>query len=141
MDIEKIRKWMEITNEYRSSDFWTKVLQEKRPEDFFSEQKKQQNIDIHQNDEYYYITMEIPGINKEDLAIHLLSGTRLQVKGVIRHVFPVEMEVRSERMYGEFEQIIDLPGYANAETIHIQVHNGLLFITYPRQIEKIQFDY
>lgn len=29
MDIEKIRKWLEITNEYKQSDFWTNVLKHK----------------------------------------------------------------------------------------------------------------
>lgn len=34
MDIEKIRKWLEITNEYKQSDFWTNVLKHKAPEHF-----------------------------------------------------------------------------------------------------------
>ncbi|WP_421378825.1 Hsp20/alpha crystallin family protein [Bacillus salacetis] len=140
MDIEKIRKWMEITNEYRASDFWTKVLQEKGPDEFFRDQKTPRNFDIHQNSEYTYITLEIPGVLKEDLSLNLLSGTRLQVKGVTRQVFPDEMELRSERKYGEFEQVIDLPEIARAGTFTTQIHNGLLFLTYPRQVEKIRFD-
>ncbi|MCD2506098.1 spore coat protein CotP, partial [Staphylococcus aureus] len=35
MDFEKIRKWLEITNEYKQSDFWTNVLKYKAPEHFF----------------------------------------------------------------------------------------------------------
>lgn len=34
MDFEKIRKWLEITNEYKQSDFWTNVLKYKAPEHF-----------------------------------------------------------------------------------------------------------
>ena len=32
MDIEKMRKWLEITNEYKKSDFWTSVLEQKYPD-------------------------------------------------------------------------------------------------------------
>ena len=31
MDIEKMRKWLAITNEYKKTDFWTRVLEEKYP--------------------------------------------------------------------------------------------------------------
>ncbi len=33
MDIEKMKKWLEITNEYKKTDFWTRVLEEKYPDE------------------------------------------------------------------------------------------------------------
>lgn len=34
MDLDKMRKWLEITNEYKQNDFWTNVLKYKAPEQF-----------------------------------------------------------------------------------------------------------
>ncbi|MBY4605510.1 MULTISPECIES: Hsp20/alpha crystallin family protein [Bacillus] len=140
MDIEKIRKWLEITNEYKQSDFWTKVLKHKTPEQFFDSDTNTFVYDLYQDEENNFIIVEIPGVYKEELTISLISKTQLLIKGTITPVFPAEMEVLRERYYGEIERTIHLPEATEPHLLQLQMLNGLLHISYPRQVETIAFD-
>lgn len=139
MDIEKMRKWLAITNEYKKTDFWTRVLEEKYPEEMKREKGYNPKCDIYQNDYYNYVIIETPGVNREDLSLHLISNTQLKISGKIRPIFPNEKELRKERVEGEFERIIDLPEATHSQNLYIQVNNGLLQIAYPRAVEPIHF--
>ncbi len=69
MDFEKIRKWLEITNEYKQSDFWTNVLKYKAPEHFFDSEASTFVYDFYQDEEYNFIIVEMPGVYEEELTI------------------------------------------------------------------------
>ncbi|MCO4850050.1 Hsp20/alpha crystallin family protein [Bacillus vallismortis] len=140
MDIEKIRKWLEITNEYKQSDFWSNVLKQKAPEHFFESKTHMLVYDLYQDEEYNYIIVEIPGVFQEELSIRLVSKTKLLIKGNVTPVFPAQMEVLCKRYYGEFEQVIKLPEAAEPHLLQLQLSNGLLHVSYPRQIEKVVFN-
>jgi HSP20 family protein len=133
VDIEKMRKWLEITNSYRKSDFWSSVLKQTSPDDFFREEKDYSVYDIYQNEQYNFIIFEIPGVSREDLSLHLISNTHLKISGNIKPIFPSEMELKRERVQGEFERVIELPEATLAHLLNISIHNGLLYISYPRQ--------
>lgn len=140
MDFEKIRKWLEITNEYKQSDFWTNVLKYKAPEHFFDSEASTFVYDFYQDEEYNFIIVEMPGVYEEELTIRLLSKTQLLIKGTITPVFPAEMVVLRERYYGEIERTIQLPEATESHLLQIQLLNGLLHISYPRQVETIPFE-
>lgn len=139
MDIEKIRKWLQITNEYKKTDFWTRVLEEKYPEEMARGGHSWPKYDIYQNDFYNFILVEIPGVNRENLSLQLLSNTQLKVSGVINRILSLENEIKRERIYGPFERIIYLPEPTQVHLMNIQVVDGLLQISYPRNVEQINF--
>jgi HSP20 family protein len=139
MDIEKMRKWLQITNEYKKTDFWTRVLEEKYPEERIIERNNQPKYDIYQNEHYNFIIIEIPGVHRDNLSLHLISNTQLKVSGVNHPILPLEKEIKKERTYGEFERIINLPEATHTHLIHIQMNDGLLQISYPRNVEYIHF--
>ncbi|MFS0864276.1 Hsp20/alpha crystallin family protein [Fredinandcohnia sp. 179-A 10B2 NHS] len=139
MDIEKIRKWLQITNEYKKTDFWTRVLEEKYPDDMRVETQYQPKYDLYQNEQYNFIIIEIPGVQREQLSLHLISNLQLKVSGIIHPILPLEKEIKRERTYGAFERIINLPEAAYTQHMHIQINNGLLQISYPRRVERVQF--
>lgn len=140
MDLEKMRKWLEITNEYKQNDFWTNVLKYKAPEQFFNTNTYTLVYDFYQDEEDNFIIVEMPGVYEEELTIRLLSKTQLLIKGTITPVFPAEMEVLRERYYGEIERIIQLPEAVESHLLQIQLLNGLLHISYPRQVETVAFN-
>jgi HSP20 family protein len=147
MDIEKMRKWLEITNHYKKTDFWTRVLEEKYPDVIQKEsqseiQRESQywpKYDIYQNEYYNFIIIEIPGVNRENLSLFLISNSQFKVKGKIHPILPYDKEIQRERKYGEFERIINLPEATHAHLMHIQINDGLLQISYPRNVEPINF--
>ncbi|AXC51853.1 Hsp20/alpha crystallin family protein [Bacillus spizizenii] len=140
MDLVKMRKWLEITNEYKQNDFWTNVLKYKAPEQFFNTNTYTLVYDFYQDEEDNFIIVEMPGVYEEELTIRLLSKTQLLIKGTITPVFPAEMEVLRERYYGEIERIIQLPEATESHLLQIQLLNGLLHISYPRQVGTIAFN-
>lgn len=137
MDIEKMRKWLEITNEYRQSDFWSSVLKHKTPNEFFRDKEYQPKpikpiYDLFQNEYYNFVIIEIPGVNERDVTLQLISKSQLLVKGTTSPIFPLETELKRERTYGFFERVIDLPEKTDERLMNIKFFNGLLLISYPR---------
>lgn len=139
MDLDKMRKWLEITNEYKKTDFWSRVLEEKNPNEILKGNIDELKYDIYQNEYCNFIIVEVPGVNRENLALHLISNTQLKVSGVILPILSLEKEIKRGRIYGEFEQIIDLPEPAQTQFMTIQLNDGLLQISYPRNVERIYF--
>jgi HSP20 family protein len=139
MDIEKMRKWLQITNEYKKTDFWTRVLEEKYPAEMAKQSETWPKYDIYQNDFYNFIILEVPGITRENLSLQLISNTQLKVQGNIPSIFNNEKEIKKERKYGEFERIINLPEATHAQLMYIQMNDGILQISYPRNVEPIRF--
>ena len=137
MDVEKIRRWLEITNEYKKSDFWSGVLKEKHPDDFLKAEKDHPKVDIYQDAQNNYIIIEIPGVTQDNLFLHLISNTQLKISGKIDPIFPQGMDIQKERTYGEFERIIELPEPTSAKALRIQNQNGLMYLSYPRNVERI----
>lgn len=140
MDLEKMRKWLEITNEYKQNDFWTNVLKYKAPEQFFNTNTYTLVYDFYQDEEDNFIIVEMPGVYEEELTIRLLSKTQSLIKGTITPVFQPKWKSLRERYYGEIERIIQLPEATESHLLQIQLLNGLLHISYPRQVETIAFN-
>lgn len=139
MDIEKMRKWLEITNEYKKSDFWTRVLEKKYPEKLVDDIGFHPNIDIYQNEYYNFIIVELPGVSREDLSLALISNKQLKISGKFEPILPLEKEIQKEITYGVFERVVNLPEATGTQQIHLQMNNGLLQISYPRKVEPIPF--
>lgn len=139
MDIEKVRKWLEITNEYKKTDFWTAVLEGKFPNNMKKSSDSWPKYDVYQNQYYNYIIFEVPGVRREHLSIHLLANAQLKISGVLHPVIQFEKEIVRERMYGQFERIIDLPEVTDTNLINIQMSDGLLLISYPRVEQPLHF--
>ena len=137
MDIEKMRKWLEITNESRQSDFWSSVLKHKTADEFLRDKDYQTKpiYDLYQNEYYNFVIIEIPGVNERDVTLQLISKSQLLVKGTTSSIFPLETELKRERIYGFFERVIDLPEKTDERLMNIKFFNGLLLISYPRWME------
>jgi HSP20 family protein len=140
MDIEKIRKWMEITNEYKQSDFWSSVLNQQPPKEFFTRSSDIDvpKHDIYKNDTTICILVELPGIQVNNLLFNLISKSRISIKTIVVPPISKELAIKQERYYGDISFEIDLPEPTEAQLLTTQYQDGLLYISYPRQIETIK---
>lgn len=87
--------------------------------------------DIYEVNGEVIIKIELPGVQKEDIALTLegrqliIRGTRahslLQKSGIVYH----QMEIN----YGEFERILILPQVMDMEHIKAELKEGFLYIT------------
>jgi HSP20 family protein len=92
------------------------------------------NVDIHENKKNYKITVEVPGVEENDIKLELQDGT-LTISGEKKY----EKEDKDEnthfveRSYGSFRRVLALPQDIDQEAIDAKFRNGVLTITVPRK--------
>jgi HSP20 family protein len=93
-------------------------------------------LDISERKDAYLVTVELPGVQADDLQITLEDGL-LTIQGE-RHVAQDASEQqfhRVERRYGAFRRLITLPAHVMAEGIEASVEDGVLQILVPKMEE------
>jgi len=93
-------------------------------------------LDIFERKDAYVVTVELPGVQADDLQITLDDGL-LTIQGE-RHVTPDAADQhfhRIERRYGAFRRAITLPTNVMADTIEASVDNGVLQVVVPKMEE------
>lgn len=90
-------------------------------------------VDIKENDKEYQILAEIPGMNREDLDVHL-TGDTLVIKGKREEskVDKAEGYVRRERSFGTFYRSFRLEEMVKVDQIKAEYKDGLLRVTVPK---------
>jgi len=86
--------------------------------------------DIYETDSGYLIAMDLPGIDREALAIDV-DDNRLIVKGT-REVAETKQR-RAERPRGKFLRTFSVPGSVDQAKIGAEYKDGVLQIRLPRQ--------
>lgn len=92
------------------------------------------NVDIEASDKEYAITVEVPGVEEDNIKLELADNT-LTIKGEKKQESKKkEKDVyRVERSYGSFQRVLSLPEDADQDNIDAQFKNGVLTITLPRK--------
>lgn len=110
-----------------SDPFFPLVTQLQRPAAFVPA------ADVSVGESDLVLTMDVPGLTREDLSIELLDG-ELVVRGTRRR--PEVAEGRTythlERSFGEFERRIKLPDGVDGERIMASMDNGVLSLIVPK---------
>lgn len=90
-------------------------------------------VDVSGDDKQYEITLDVPGLTAENLAIEL-EGDVLKIKGTKEEKTENKDKqfYRVERSYGTFQRTLALPDDAVAEDIHADLKDGVLHLTIPR---------
>jgi HSP20 family protein len=91
-------------------------------------------VDLTENDTSYTITVEIPGVQKNDVQVEL-QDEMLVIRGEKRS----EREEKKdrtryvERSYGSFSRAFDLPPDADADRLEASFKDGVLTVRVPRK--------
>lgn len=87
--------------------------------------------------EAYYLKLELPGINKDDLEIEVTSEA-VSVRGERKSATQTEEDgvTRSEFHYGSFQRLISLPGRINHQSVVADYKDGILNLTLPKAEEE-----
>jgi HSP20 family protein len=94
-------------------------------------------VELSENDESYSITVELPGVKKDDVHVDLREGM-LVVQGEKR----CEREEKKERgrylerTYGSFCRTFTLPNDADTDALKASFKDGVLTIQVPRSEES-----
>lgn len=90
-------------------------------------------LDVHETDDQYAVTVELPGASKDDVTVEVNEGI-LTVRGEKKSEREEKKEQRRviERSYGTFSRSFSLPGDAEVDKIAASFENGVLTLTIPK---------
>ena len=93
-------------------------------------------LDISERKDAYLVTVELPGVEPDDLEITLEDGL-LTIQGERQFTSESSEQQfhRIERRYGAFRRSITLPAQVQAEQIQASFDNGVLQIVVPKMEE------
>jgi HSP20 family protein len=93
-------------------------------------------LDISERKDAYLVTVELPGVEPDDLEITLEDGLlTIQGERHFAHDSTEQQFHRVERRYGAFRRSITLPAQVQAEQIEASFDNGVLQIMVPKMEE------
>ena len=90
-------------------------------------------VDIHEEEEAYVITADLPGLKKDDVQITLEDHT-LTVSGERTFGGSVDKDSYKslERGYGKFSRSFSLPRHADSTKVEAQFTDGVLTVRVPK---------
>jgi HSP20 family protein len=93
-------------------------------------------LDISERKDAYLVTVELPGVEADDLDITMEDGLlTIQGERQFAHDSSEQQFHRVERRYGAFRRSITLPAQVQAEQIEASFDNGVLQILVPKMEE------
>jgi HSP20 family protein len=93
-------------------------------------------LDISERKDAYLVTVELPGVELDDLQITMEDGLlTIQGERQFAHDSSEQQFHRVERRYGAFRRSITLPAQVQAEQIEATFENGVLQIVVPKMEE------
>ncbi len=94
-------------------------------------------LDVRDTPENVVVTLELPGLTKEDIQIELLEDV-LTVSGERKRESETQEgeTFRSERVFGRFERSLALPAAVTPDKVSATYKDGILTVTMPKAEES-----
>jgi HSP20 family protein len=94
-------------------------------------------MDVSENDKHYAITVEVPGVAKDDVHVEVHEGM-LTIRGEKKSEREEKDERRRyvERSYGAFSRSFSLPADADEDRVEASFKDGVLTVTIPKTAES-----
>lgn len=93
-------------------------------------------VDIRETKDEFLLTMELPGVSKDDLRIHF-EDNLLKIEGERKKEDSDENSsyLREERCYGKFSRVFKVNSRVQGDKIDAAYSNGLLTLSLPKAEE------
>jgi HSP20 family protein len=95
-------------------------------------------METTESDKQYKVTAELPGLESEDIEVTFddgflrIAGEKSEKRDEKERGYRL-----SERSYGSFERIVELPGAAKDAEVDAKFKNGVLTLTVPKIAEPV----
>ncbi|KAB2338156.1 Hsp20/alpha crystallin family protein [Cytobacillus depressus] len=137
MEYEKLKQWMDLTNQYQTKSFWNDVFESKQihateelAANFFSNQDIFPRCDVFEENECLIVEAELPGVEINEIKV-FLKQDELILKGECKTIKPSIKYYLKERPNRTFEKKITIPVQINRQEIQTHFKNGILSIILP----------
>lgn len=143
MELDKLKKWLDLAQQYQTENFWKQIFDEKTENPspsplenpFTKAQDYIPKCDIYEVSEELIVEIEIPGLNKEEIKISINQQT-LTISGEFKSLVSSRKYFLKERANHSFKKEISLPfpvSLANSSSV---LNNGILVINLPINQEE-----
>lgn len=144
MEMENLKKWLELAQQYQSDNFWKQIFEDKEKNaittavnPFSSLEEYFPKCDLYETDGNLIAEIEIPGITKED--VHIAASTQsLTVTGEFKSLVPNRKYFLKERANRKFKKELTLPFPVLIESIFSEIINGILVIYMPLSLDETE---
>lgn len=132
-EMEALARWSPLRESFPFPSRLGRML-----EDFWGERSlapMTPAIDVTESDKQYTVTVELPGVDRDDVSVEVQGGT-LSIRGEKKREEKKEKGRWIERSYGSFQRAFTLPSDAQADKVEASFKNGVLTLEIPRSEEK-----
>ncbi|XP_043719970.1 16.9 kDa class I heat shock protein 1-like [Telopea speciosissima] len=93
------------------------------------------NIDWRETDNAHIIKVDLPGVKKEEVAVHVEEGNVLRISGTWgkEEEHMDDKWHREERQRGKFVRRLRLPDNANVDAVRCGLNQGVLTVEVPKK--------
>ncbi|MGB6230536.1 MAG: Hsp20/alpha crystallin family protein [Litorimonas sp.] len=90
-------------------------------------------IDHHETDDEYRLSLELPGVKREDVDVSVENG-QITISGDKKSRYEVkdDTQARTETRYGRFQRSLPLPDGIDEDAIEASFEDGVLELTLPK---------
>jgi HSP20 family protein len=98
------------------------------------EKTLEMRMDVHEDDKAYRISIDVPGVKKEDIDVSV-EGNQVTVTAEVKREQSSgkEEEVHSERFYGKAFRSFSLPNEVDSSKSQARYDGGVLSLTLPKK--------
>jgi HSP20 family protein len=90
-------------------------------------------VNVWEDTDAVHVEAELPGLNLNDLEVHVTAGNQLTIKGERKQQLPEKsVRHREERASGAFTRVLTLPFPVDADKVEARFENGVLQVTLPK---------
>jgi len=90
--------------------------------------------DEFETSDMYIISMELPGVSKDQVSLQVVDGVlNVQGKKIRSSEFVQPRLHKRERRFGEFSRSFPLPGFVDLDNIKAKFDEGILTISFPKK--------
>lgn len=98
------------------------------------EKTLEMSMDVHEDDKAYRISVDVPGVKKEDIDVSV-EGSQVTITAEVKREQSRdnEKEVFSERFYGKAFRSFSLPSDVDSSKSEARYDGGVLSLTLPKK--------
>lgn len=145
MELDKLKQWLDLAQQYQSQNFWNQIFSEKSSSSnpqthmnpFTFSQEYSPKCDLFEAEGVLVAEIEIPGLKYADIRISLQEQT-LIISGEFRTLQEKGSYFLKERANRKFKKEITLPFPILLTKSKSELTDGILTITMPYNQEDME---
>ncbi|XJZ25839.1 Hsp20/alpha crystallin family protein [Bacillota bacterium Lsc_1132] len=146
MEIDKLKQWLDLAQQYQSQNFWNQIFSEKTSQakelnsslnPFSILQEYAPKCDLFEAEGSLVAEIEIPGLSKNDVQVEIYEQS-LIITGEFKALQTKGKYFLKERVNHKFKKELTLPFPILSDQSTSGVSNGILVITMPFKGEDME---